>query len=362
MKKVLILCAHRPSRSPSQRYRFEQYLSFLEQEGFEFTFSNLLNEKYDEVFYAKGHFFSKALILLKSLFTRLEDSAAFRSFDIIFIQREAQFLGTSYFEKKAYESGAYVIFDFDDSIWLADTSPGNKKWEWVKKPEKFFKNIGYAHCVMAGNAYLLEKALEINKNSVLIPTTINTNLHIPKHNLRHKERICIGWSGSLSTIKHFELLLPVLLKLKTEFGNSLIFKVICNSPYVHPELEIDSVIWSEGSEVDELNGFDIGLMPLPNDAWAKGKCGLKGLSYMACEVPVVMSDVGVNHEIIQEGWNGFLAVTEADWLSALKKLIADKALRLQIGKNGRETVIQKYSVEKYKSEYLKIFWNAQSGR
>src|SRR5688572_16831378 len=112
MASVLILCDHRPKRSPSQRYRFEQYLPFLETQGFQFTWSYLLDEKDDRVFYAKGRFIQKVLILLKSLFIRYKDVKRFKQYDIIFIQREASFLGTSYFEKRAYKSGAHVIFDF----------------------------------------------------------------------------------------------------------------------------------------------------------------------------------------------------------------------------------------------------------
>ena len=141
MPSVLILCAHRPRRSPSQRYRFEQYLPFLEEHGFRFTWSYLLDEEDDKLFYSHGSFINKALILLKTLRIRRKDVKRFSNYDIIFIQREASFLGSSRIEKEARASGAKVIFDFDDSIWLADTSPGNRKWQWIKKPSKFFANV-----------------------------------------------------------------------------------------------------------------------------------------------------------------------------------------------------------------------------
>src|SRR5690242_16500643 len=117
MTKVLILCDHRPKRSPCQRYRFEQYLTFLEGNGYKFTWSYLLDEADDKIFYSKGNFFKKIAILLKSISIRRKDVKRFKDFGLIFIQREALFLGSSYFEKKAFESGAKVIFDFDDSIW-----------------------------------------------------------------------------------------------------------------------------------------------------------------------------------------------------------------------------------------------------
>lgn len=362
---VLILCAHRPKRSPSQRYRFEQYLPFLEAQGFQFTFSYLLNEKDDVLFYSKGNVAAKAFILLKTIFIRIKDCFRFKKFDCIFIQREASFLGTSFFEKQAARSGATVIFDFDDSIWLADTSPGNKKWEWIKDAAKFFKNVALANIVIAGNAYLAEKARAVNKNTIVIPTTIDTSIHVPKPGTRNEEPgtgsgeyITIGWSGSISTIKHFELLVPVLLQLKEKFGNTIKFKVIGDPNYKNKLLNIEAVAWTENTEVDDLNSLDIGIMPLPDDEWANGKCGLKGLSYMACGVPTIMSAVGVNKEIISHGHNGFLAHNDTEWFDLLSSLIADENLRDLFSHNGRKTVLENYSVDANKEKYLQIFEQA----
>jgi len=361
MPSVLILCAHRPKRSPSQRYRFEQYLPFLEKQGFHFTFSDLLTAKDDITFYAKGKFGAKVIILLRSVFIRLKDCFRFKNYDIIFIQREATFFGTTYFEKRARKSGAYLIFDFDDSIWLADTSPGNKKWEFIKRPEKFYKAISYAHCVIAGNRYLADKALLLNKNTRVIPTTIDTDVHVPKPELRNKDILTIGWSGSISTVKHFETLIPVLLKIKERYKDKVKFKLLGQAHFMHPLLEAEAVVWTETSEVNELNTFDIGIMPLPDDAWANGKCGLKALSYMSCEIPSLVNAVGVNKEIIVHGKNGFLAGNEHDWFDYLCKLIESENLRMELGKAGRKTVLERYSVEANKDHYLEIFSHGRKG-
>jgi glycosyltransferase involved in cell wall biosynthesis len=358
MPSVLILCAHRPHRSPSQRYRFEQYLPLLQQEGFNFTYSYLLNEKDDTVFYSKGNFIPKILILLKSIFIRVIDLLRFKKFNIIFIQREALFLGTSYFERKAAASGAFVIFDFDDSIWLADTSPGNKKWEWIKKPSKFFETISATQAVIAGNTYLAERAKAFNTNTCIIPTSIDTDFHFPKPELRNKDVLTIGWSGSVSTVKHFEELIPVLLKIQERFKDKIRFSLLGDAHFTHPSLNVKAIAWTKETEVEVLNSFDIGLMPLPNDEWARGKCGLKGLSYMACGVPTLMSAVGVNNEIIQHGENGFLANTDEEWYTILSSLIEDEQLRKKTGLKGRETVVNKYSVEANKHLYHMLFKNA----
>jgi len=355
MPNVLILCAHRPNRSPSQRYRFEQYLPLLEDRGYRFTWSYLLDENDDGLFYSRGNFSSKVLILAKSVLKRLKDIRTYRRYDLIFIQREASFLGISFFEKRAYRSGRKVIFDFDDSIWLADTSPGNKKWEWIKRPGKFFENLGFATVVIAGNHYLAEKARQHSRQLVVIPTTINTDFHVPKPELRNHEILTIGWSGSISTVKHFELLVPVLLKVREKYGSRVRFKLLGDAGYRNAGLNVEAAAWSQAGEVDELNSFDIGLMPLPDDEWANGKCGLKGLSYMACGVPTIMSAVGVNTEIIKNGVNGLLVSNNAQWFEALCRLIDDAGLGKALGEAGRQTVIELYSVEANKNKYLEVF-------
>jgi glycosyltransferase involved in cell wall biosynthesis len=354
MPKVLIIVAHRPQRSPSQRYRFEQYLLFLEANGFEFTFSPLLNEKQDKVFYSRGNFIRKILILLNTLWIRAKDVKRFKDFDVLFIQREALFFGTSYIEKRAYDSGKYVIFDFDDSIWITDTSPGNKKFEWVKNARKFFDNVKYAHTVIAGNTYLANHT-GIPERTFVIPTTIDTDFHQSLVQEKSNHVITIGWAGSISTVRHFETLIPVLIQLKKEFGDKLQFKLMGQTGYYHPELPVESVNWSHTEEVSILNSFDIGIMPLPDDEWTKGKCGLKALTYMACAVPTVASPVGVNVEIIEHEKSGFLASTPEEWLNYLRELCTDSSLRKRIGEAGRERVEESYSVEKWKTVYLDVF-------
>ncbi len=355
MPKVLVISDHRLFRSPSQRYRYEQYISFLEQNGYSFTFSPIINEADDKVFYAKGKIISKAFIALKSVFIRLKDWMRFNSFDIIFIQREALFLGSTFFERKAYHSKAKVIFDFDDSIWLMDTSPENKKYEFLKNPDKTKTNIKNAHLVIAGNDYLARYALQFNPNTIIIPTTVDSELHKPIPELRGQDKITIGWSGSISTVKHFEAFVPTLKKLKVKYGSKISFKLLGEPGYKNSDLEIKGERWTAETEVEELNKMDIGIMPLPDDKWANGKCGLKGLTYMSCGIATVMSPVGVNKEIINHGVNGLLATTEEEWLNYLSQLIEDKTLRTRLGEAGRQTVIEKYSVEANKEKYLKAF-------
>lgn len=353
MKKVLIITNHRLDRSPGQRFRFEQYLDFLNKNGFHCDVSYLLSEKDDKYFYSKGNGFRKLLILLKSFFKRQRDIKLSKNYDIVFVFREAFFTGTTFFEKKLSKK-AKLIFDFDDSIWLPNVSDANKKLRWLKNYSKTETIINISDIVIAGNQFLLNYSLKFNQNVVLIPTTVDTHQFQRKENIE-SSKICIGWSGSSTTVKHFELLIPILIKVKNLFKDRVYIKLIGDENYVNNLLELKGVKWSSKNEVEELLEFDVGIMPLPNNDWTKGKCGLKGLTYMALETPTIMSPVGVNTEIIQDGENGFLADGDDEWVDKISRLIESAELRKKLGKAGRKTVIEKYSVEANKEKYLDVF-------
>jgi glycosyltransferase involved in cell wall biosynthesis len=247
------------------------------------------------------------------------------------------------------------VFDFDDSIWLLDTSNANKVWQWMKSSKKTGKIIACSHLVFAGNRFLGDYAKQFNPNVAIIPTTIDTRQFKRKTVYDNHSKICIGWSGSHTTIKHFESGIPFLKKIKAKYGNKVYFKVMGDAEYVNEELGIIGIPWSSTTEVDILSSFDIGIMPLPDDQWVKGKCGLKGLSYMALEVPTIMSAVGVNTEIIKDGENGFLASSEEEWVEKLSLLIDSFELRKKMGTLARQTVEERYSHESQKNNYLRHF-------
>jgi glycosyltransferase involved in cell wall biosynthesis len=353
MPAILFIAAHRPDRSPSQRFRFEQYLGFLKEHGFDHEFSYLISPADDKAFYGPGNLTRKLWILLKSFRKRLKDVSRAKQFDIVFIQREAFMTGSTFFEKQLRKSGAKLVFDFDDAIWLLDTSEGNKRFEWLKDGAKTGRIISMCDMVFAGNAYLADYARQFNSNVKIVPTTIDTNEYVRMNVPRADNAVCIGWSGSITTIKHFEYALPFLRRIKQKYGERIKIKVIGDAAYENAELGIKGIGWSKKDEVEQLSSFDIGIMPLPDDEWAKGKCGLKGLQYMALDIPTIMSPVGVNSEIIRDGVNGFLASAEDEWVEKLSGLIESEELRRRVGKAARSTVEEKYSVTSQQENYLR---------
>lgn len=355
MNKLLVISPYPLNQAPSQRFRFEQYFNFFQQNNLIISHQSFLDIDTWHIFYKKGYFFSKLVGILKGLYKRFVLLFNLNQYDIIFIHREACFLGGAFFELLYSKKNSNIIFDFDDAIWLHDVSKANDLLGWLKKPEKTSKIISYAKLVIAGNAYLAEYAKKYNPNVIIIPTTIDTTYHIRKKNKIEKTKIVIGWTGSSTTNRHLKTLLPVIDKLKRKYNEKIKFVMISNIPLEESSNLIEFLSWNKQTEIDDLSTFDIGIMPLPDDEWTRGKCGFKGLQYMALEIPTVMSPVGVNTEIIQDGENGFLAATEEEWIEKLSLLIESSELRDKLGKAGRKTVVEKYSVEANKQKYLDAF-------
>jgi glycosyltransferase involved in cell wall biosynthesis len=355
MPKILFVASHRPDRSPSQRFRFEQYLSFLKQNGFDYDFSWSISERGDQLLYKPGNFVGKALIFMKATIRRLRDLMILSEYDIIFVQREAFMTGSSFFERMYSKSRAKLVFDFDDAIWLFDVSHANKHLGWLKKPEKTSQIIKVSDAVIAGNQYLANYARQFNNNVVVIPTTIDTEYHKPSAVATDpKAPVCIGWTGSMTTVRYFRMAEPALLRIKEKYGDRVRFKLFGSGGYEHRELGIKGIPWTIEREVEELKDIHIGIMPLPDDEWSKGKCGFKALQYMAMEIPPVISPVGVNTEIVQDGVNGFLASNTDEWVERISYLIDNPQARIEMGKKARQTVIDKYSVASQQPVYLNL--------
>ncbi len=160
--------------------------------------------------------------------------------------------------------------------------------------------------------------------------------------------VTIGWSGSPSTVAHLTLALQVLEQLQARLGDRVRIRAMGDPSFSYPPLKLQGEAWSPEAEVRFLQAMDIGLMPLPDDEWTKGKCGLKALTSMASGAATVMSPVGVNPTIGQEGVSAFLPATDAAWLETLTRLVEDAELRRRVGAAGRERVVAEYSVQRWR--------------
>lgn len=354
MPKLLFIAVHRPFRSPSQRFRFDQYMDFFKARGYDITYSSLISEKDDLWFYNPGHFVKKLCLMAKSVFMRFKDLYQAADYDVVFVQREAIMLGSSFFERQ-FAKKSKLIFDFDDSIWLRDVSAANKRFGWLKKPEKINEIIASSDMVFAGNDYLAAYARKFSENVMVVPTVLKLDQTDFKYSKKvaNQKRI-LGWIGSTTTIKHIEWALPVLEQLFALKGAEIELIVMSDKQPALPTIDYTFRKWTQASEIALLKSMDIGFMPLPDDEWTRGKCGFKGLQCMSYGIPVVMSAVGANNQIISHGVNGFLASSISDWIECLTRLIDDAQLCNTLGERGRKTVADSYALDQWQPKVVHI--------
>lgn len=338
---VLVLAPYPTRTVPSQRFRFEQYLGPLQEQGIRLEVRSLLDRSTWQLVYASGHYGAKARAVVRGALGRLVDLVRAPQYDAAIVHREAFPFGYPVFERALAARHLPYLFDFDDAVYLADARAPNRLVAPLKFPRKTESNIKHASLVVAGNQYLAAWARAHNRRVKIIPTTIDTELYLPRHGAQ-KEPVCIGWSGSKTTSPNLRPLWPVLRDLQREYG--VRFRFIGDEALSIPDVSTEVLPWQEESEVQELQEIDIGLMPLPATDWACGKCGLKALQYMALEIPTVMSPVGVNVEIAAGG-AAVLAGPPEDWHRALAELVVDREKRARIGAEARKRVVDRYSVE-----------------
>jgi len=210
----------------------------------------------------------------------------------------------------------------------------------------------WAYRISAGNEYLASHAKQFNGHVTIIPTTIDTTYHSITCDHEQSKPV-IGWTGTHTTMRYLDELIPILKELEKE--HEFTFLVISNEK---PDYDLDSlqfIKWKKETEIEDLARITIGVMPLQHDIWSEGKCGFKGLQYMALEIASIMSPVGVNTSIIHDGQNGFLAGSPEEWKEKLEIVLKDKELRKKLGTAGRQTIIERFSVEANKERYLKLF-------
>jgi glycosyltransferase involved in cell wall biosynthesis len=279
-------------------------------------------------------------------------------YDFVFIHREASPIGPPVFEwiiAKIFRKK--IIYDFDDAIWLTDKIEESSITSLLKWRSKVGPICKWSHRVSCGNEYLRAHASSFNAQTVLNPTTIDTeNLHNPiLYDKKQTSDTCfIGWTGSHSTLKYLTEIQPALASIAEDFPEVRFVVIADKLPDLNMK-HLEFRKWSIQTEISDLATFDIGIMPLPDDEWAKGKCGFKALQYMAMEIPTVASSVGVNTTIITNNVNGFLASTPAEWNDRLRELILDKDLRKRLGQQGRSTVKESYSVLSNSATFLALF-------
>jgi glycosyltransferase involved in cell wall biosynthesis len=357
MKKICFWCPYPFNDAPGQRFRYEQYADLLREAGFDIVFLSFLDTETKKVLYQKGNYLKKITGVLKGYGRRFGHLISSRNADFVFIYREAAPLGFPFFEwflTKMMKKK--IIYDFDDAVWIPVVSKQNKLIFFLKNASKVAEICRFAYRISAGNQYLCDNAARFRGNYAgvfLNPTTIDTE---KMHNRMKNQRegtLTVGWTGTHSTLCYLDEIVDIIKSLSEKYDFE--FLVICNQNPNYDVKNFKFVEWREESEIEDLLALHIGLMPLSEDAWAAGKCGFKALQYMALGIPAVVSPVGVNRKIVEEGKTGFLCQNASEWESALEKLLQNADLREETGKKARDFVSENYSVKSNSKNFLNLF-------
>jgi glycosyltransferase involved in cell wall biosynthesis len=287
---------------------------------------------------------STILTARRELMSRLPPPA-----DVAWILRQVDMLPSLRLEKLAIGNRRLTL-DIDDPIWLDTTrAAGGHPLAFLKGTRrKVIALARRADQVVAGNEYLADWLSDYSSSVTVIPSVVDVSRSVRR---RHREgaTVLLGWIGSPSSFRHLRNLVAPLARAAAE-APDIRFELWCmgaSAPIDVPGMSCHSVAWTTAGESSLLERMDIGLMPLSDDPWTRGKCAYKALQYMAAGIPVVADDVGVSADVIGDGHAGYVVRSPEAWSEALVSLGRDVAVRAQFGARGRERVVANYSLERW---------------
>jgi len=286
----------------------------------------------------------------KNIHSRHKNFKSLAHFDIVIIQRKLlspiDLFFVRHFSKK-------MVFDFDDSIMYRSSAHGNH-YSWTRM-NKFKSMMKTVDGVLAGNTYLKNEASRfISPDKIyLMPTIVDLKEYSIKNYNKKKQDFIIGWIGTSGNLHYLKSIAPALDKLNKKYGN-IKLKIVCDSFFDLNNIEVIKKIWKPENVEEDLKSFDIGVMPIADDLWARGKCGLKVVQYLAAGVPAVVSPVGLNRDLAIPDKTGLWAVNIDDWADKISELIDDPDKRIKMGLAGRKLVEKKFSLQAQAPRYLSI--------
>lgn len=344
--RVLAFVHKEPGISPGQRFRIEQWAPHLSRKyGIEIEYAVFESPALTRILYQPGHVLEKATHLLGDTWRRRTDVLRARRYDAAFVFREVGLLGPAIYERMLHALRIPFVLDFDDAIWMPSTGgAANGMFSRLRFPQKTRTIARKASAVTVGNSYLAEWSRQFSSDVTVIPTTIDLDKYAVQPVKPHA-RFSIVWMGSFSTLKYLELVRKPIEALGKE--RPVEMRVICDRPLEKPFEGVENtfVRWTAEHEARDLGEGDVGIMPLDDTPYSRGKCACKALQYMAAGRPTILAPVGVNNDVVKHGENGLFASTEAEWLEQLRRIASDADLRRRLSVQGRATVERGYSAE-----------------
>ncbi|MEL6184125.1 MAG: glycosyltransferase family 4 protein [Myxococcota bacterium] len=348
--KVLVLAKY-GLRAASPRHRFLAFAPYLEKQGIHLVFEPLFDDSYLASRLTSGELDRKAL--LRSYLRRVTAMLGSSRYDLLWIHCELFPYLPAWIEQLLARAGVRYVFDYDDAIFhMYDQHPNG----WVRRAlgDKIGRVIEGAQAVTAGSQYLVEYARRYQSNVHLVPTVVALERYAVEPGDRDG-RFTVGWIGSPSTARFLSELREPLAALAREIPLKVL--LIGSGPMEVPDVDLEVREWSEDREAADLAECDVGVMPLPDAPWARGKCAFKLIQYMAAGLPTVGSPVGANRDVVTEQ-TGWMASSPEEWKTALRRLAEDPELRRRLGAAGRARAKERYSLTSQEPRVKRILSEA----
>ena len=328
--------------APSQRFRIEQWIPYLADRGVDIDVRAFAGPELTALLQRPGRNLRKTILTLSGFARIARAAATLTRGRVALVHRAACLAGPPIVERLLRARGHPLLYDFDDAIFKLHTSGSNRAGAWLKAPGKTATICRISDHVVVGNSYLAGWAGQHNPHVSVVPTSVDTDRCRPRPSGPAGGRIVVGWTGSATSQTYLEAFAPELRALLASRDVEL--RVLSTREPLLPGVPHVWRPWSPATEAEDVAAFDIGIMPMPDEEWALGKCALKALQYMAAAVPTVASAIGANREVIEHGRDGLLASTTEEWLACITALVDDPGLRSRLGTAGRHTVEERFSM------------------
>ncbi|RMF97187.1 MAG: glycosyltransferase [Candidatus Schekmanbacteria bacterium] len=345
MNHIIYYFSKTSAIGPSSRYRIYQFLPLLEAKKINIHISPLFGDFYFKIIQIKNKplkIFIKTIYSIYSFTKRFLHLLKIDKSTSVVIEHQLFPYLPAFIEIPFIKRAKYVFLEFDDAIYLT-----------FLHRKKFEKLLPLYNGVIAGNKNLAEFAQRRNKNVLIHPTLIDDERVVVKRDYRIKDKVVIGWIGLSWNFKYLTIIQEALRELSKRY--EIVLRIVSSEKLCLDGVITEFVQWDYEKEWEEISFFDIGIMPLKDDEWCRGKCGLKLLQYMIAAIPSVSSPVGINNDIVDDGINGYLASNESEWIEKIEKLILSEDLREKIGKAARVKALENFSIQKRGNEIVSFY-------
>ena len=350
--RVLTLIPYQKGFAPGQRGSIELWEKVLKPQGIELEYAAFESEKLRQIIYRSGHHLTKIAEMMRAYVDRIGLLNKLDDYDAVFVYREAALLGPAFLERMIARKKP-IIYQLDDPLYVPYKSPSNGFLSYLKFFGKIKEIIRISKVVMVNSTHIRRYAEQFNQNIWQVPSVVDTEQFVYQPMPENPPRVCIGWSGSQTTLGNLKMVEKPLQEISKQ--NFCDLKFIGGTEFGLENVNYTAQKWNGATEVEDLRKIQIGLVPLPDNAWNKHKFIMKTAQYMALGIVPVGTPMASNPEVIRHGENGFLAETDAEWVKYLTILVNDNELRNKLSAQAARDARAKYSLEANTPKVIEAF-------